>query len=645
MPPNAELALDCAVSAIPECCDPLRSHLVITRHTRRGILRGALGDVDYFPWPHAKQRARSVAVAGMGRPGTFDERALVRLVRELVLSLGVLPNVRTVCTVLVGSGAGTLSIREAVGGLVRGICDAAGEVASDPTNEDATPLERLVIAERERSRAFEIYAAVESELAIPRPEAEVGLRLKKGVTTGPGGGVSAEEGLALVVESALLAAASPARSRQGRALATLVEEISAPEAVRALALEKVKSMQSDDDGDASFDLPHFRVERRASGRGRVEDPVRISFWDDGRAIRAAAIHEAATVPERLIRLDRGLITELIERTTDPPSEEVDELCELMQLLVPSEFRDVLHSGPLVFEVDRLTAPVHWEFLAAPQPNGDGYEPLSVTLPFARQLRTVYSPAPLPKPVARGKIKALVIGDPGDPATGDSLEGARTEALRVVEILSQRDDVEVDARIGAPTVPREGPLRGIKPANRLDILSLLLRGEVDLVHYAGHGDFDEEEPDRVGWVFAGGLLTPHELERLERVPAIIVANACLTARTSQAIASAKQNAVDEPRSEAGLLPSLADEFFRLGVRNYVGTAWEVNDVGATLFADAFYSTILDANGSSNSFGDAVLAGRQALWRQRHLYGPLWAAYQHYGDPSSDVGLSPEAAANA
>ena len=90
-----------------------------------------------------------------------------------------------------------------------------------------------------------------------------------------------------------------------------------------------------------------------------------------------------------------------------------------------------------------------------------------------------------------------------------------------------------------------------------------------------------------------------------------------------------------------MPSLADEFFRLGVRNYVGTAWEVNDVGATLFAEEFYRAILhDPNGSAggSSFGNAVLAARKALWRQRHLYGPLWAAYQHYGDPSSDVGLA-------
>jgi hypothetical protein len=368
----------------------------------------------------------------------------------------------------------------------------------------------------------------------------------------------------------------------------------------------------------------------------------VSFWDDGRAIRVAAIHQAATVPERLVRIDRKLIDELVERMTDPPVAEVRDLSDVvLRLLVPSDFQGMLGSGsPLVVEVDRSTARIHWEFLSGAVSENALPEPLAVQLPVARQLRTTYSPAPLPPPRPSRKIHVLVIGDPGDPAEDASLEGARSEALRVVELLSARDDVEVEARIGAPTVPREGPLRGIRPANRLDVLALLLRGDFDLVHYAGHGDFDEQEPDRVGWLFAGGLLTPRELERIQRVPAVVVANACLTARTSQAIAEARQGGAEDRRSEAGLLPSLADEFFRLGVRNYVGTAWEVNDMGATLFAETFYATLLPdrKNGAGASFGDAVLEARKALWARSDLYGPLWAAYQHYGDPMSDVGLT-------
>ncbi len=101
-----------------------------------------------------------------------------------------------------------------------------------------------------------------------------------------------------------------------------------------------------------------------------------------------------------------------------------------------------------------------------------------------------------------------------------------------------------------------------------------------------------------------------------------------------VANARRSGTSEQaRTEAGLLPTLADEFFKLGVRNYVGAAWEVNDVGAELFARIFYETVLDGE----SFGEAVRRGREALWRDRDTYGALWAAYQHYGDPASEAGL--------
>ena len=185
----------------------------------------------------------------------------------------------------------------------------------------------------------------------------------------------------------------------------------------------------------------------------------------------------------------------------------------------------------------------------------------------------------------GGLRALVIGDPGDPEKGQDLPGVMNEALKLKELLESRDDVFVEARIGAPGAARDDALYDVKPADRLEVLSLLMDGGFDLVHYAGHADFDPEQPSRVGWVFARGLLTPGEIGRLERVPAVIVSNACLSARTSLTLEGARRP--DDARTEAGLLPSLADEFFKLGVRNYVGTAWEVNDIGAEVFARVFY----------------------------------------------------------
>jgi hypothetical protein len=168
-----------------------------------------------------------------------------------------------------------------------------------------------------------------------------------------------------------------------------------------------------------------------------------------------------------------------------------------------------------------------------------------------------------------------------------------------------------------------------------VLRHLLDGGFDLLHYAGHGDFDPEHPDRVGWVFKGGLLTAHELERMDRAPRLVVANACLSARTSEVTTSGAPVA---RRGDAELLPSLADEFFRRGVRDYVGTAWEVSDEGAILFATTLYDRVLcgpDGPRSPGTLGEGMLAARTALAERADMYGALWAAYQHYGDPAAKV----------
>jgi pimeloyl-ACP methyl ester carboxylesterase len=630
LPQRAELALDRAVSGIlgRKRYDP-RS-LAITRHARRGNLRAEVGDVSFFPWAGTDRGSRVVAVAGMGRPGTFNTDGLRRLVHNVAIAVTALPGVRTACSVLIGSGEGTLTVADAVRAYVEGIADAADEVIAGGDRVFGQPVEKLVFAELERGRAEEILAAFDEELTSGAGQARaqsVELDLYGRLKRGSGGTVSIEEGIALLAETLVSAASATSESPEAKALATLLAQAGANRKVRGLALDCLKAEAPTPRASVR---PRFRVERRTVEQGAANIPARISFWHDGKEIRTAAIDQTATVAERLVRVSGDVVHDLTARMTDPAPDEVGELCDLLyRLLIPTEFRSVLDAGPLVFEVDRPMAQLNWEMLATD--NGGGGAPLAVRRPFARQLRTTYSPAPTRLRRPGEQFRALIVGDPGDPVEGHDLPGARNEALKVKEILDGRPGIVVDARIGAPSVPREGPLQGVKAADRLEVLSLLLRGDYDLVHYAGHGDFDPAQPDRVGWVFAGGLLTAGEIARMERVPTVIVSNACLSARTSQVLEGGHD--VEETRSEAGLLPSLADEFFKLGVRNYVGTAWEVNDVGAEIFAQEFYGALL----AGESFGEAVRGAREALWLSRGTFGALWAAYQHYGDPSSDSGL--------
>jgi hypothetical protein len=636
IPQNAELALDRVVSGIPRGAKAARSDLVITQQSLRGMLRGALGEISLFPWGYPADRGRLVAIAGMGHPGTYSLQAQRRLMRELAFAVGALPNVQVVAMVMIGSGEGTLSISEAVRGLVEGLDDALLD-----SGAQIAPMRRLVIVERSRQRAIQIHAALRKAAAELDADARahpgsvhVMLKVAEALIAGAGGEVSSEEALALWVEAGLRAARNPSSSSTRRALEALIGQIPTADGLRRGVREGIRweARPEAPDPTPGKGLPRFLVEPRP-GEPTGDVPVRISFWQDDRSVRVAAIHSSATVPERVLRVQPAMIDDLVERLTDPERERVGRLSDfLARLLVPSDFRELLRSGPFVFELDRPMARVQWELLAYEPGGASAEEPLAVRTPLARQLRTAYSPPPMP-PARPGRgLRALVIGDPGDPASGLDLPGARHEALAVARLLRERlGQANVDALIGAPSVARTGDLRDVAPADWLDVLDLLTRGGYDLVHYAGHGDFDPVDPTRAGWLFAGGLITSGEIERLDEVPSIIVANACLSSQTARTEAA-----------EAALLPSIADEFFKLGVRNYIGTAWEVNDLGAERFATAFYDALLPGSGPGASFGEAVRVARRELWKDERLFGALWAAYQHYGDPAGEAVLPPVSA---
>jgi pimeloyl-ACP methyl ester carboxylesterase len=565
-PQNAMLALDRLVSASDE------PPLVLTEHARRGLLRGDLGDVEFFPLP----QDRLVVVAGMGHSGAFGEAQLRLLARNLTWAVANLPRPRTICTVLIGAGEGNLGVPAAVRSLFLGLSDALVD------GRVRTRVDLLRIVELQRERAAEILRTVQ-QLDL--------------------GGL-----LALDVKPAVVRGAGGSTGRKPRATSA-------------------------------------RLATRARPRAT---PARVTFVRTPEAIRASVITRTATIPERSLRLDTTLVDELVVRMKDPETADVPRLSALLRrLLLPREFVSALpfssadgDDAPFVFEVDRDLARVHWEMLAADL-GGSGARPLGVEKQVARQLRTEYSPPPAPEANPAKARRALVIGDPGDPLRGENLPGARREALRVADILTAKGLEEVACYVGARTDP-EQPSLGVPPATRIDVLDRLLEGGWDILHYAGHGDFLPGEPNRAGWIFQDGLLTSRELERMDTAPRLVVSNACLSSLTSSVGATGSVVA----KSDAQLVATLADEFFRRGVRDYVGTAWEVNDEGAILFAEALYEALLTPGHPDSSLGAAMLHARRTLFSRQDVFGALWAAYQHYGDPTAtlvDVTVAPSAGA--
>jgi CHAT domain-containing protein len=600
LPQYAEKALDDALAAGTPMPPP------IAEHTRRGLINSDIAEISLFPWPG--RDGRVVAVCGMGTIGTFDVDGLRRLSRRLVLKASCLANVETLCSVLIGSGEGLLTVEDSVAAFLRGVADACDAIAG-------TSLRRIVIAELFRDRAQIARDEAEERAKLPDIAERVRLNVAPAPTPGVGGRISREDALASAIGALARAATSRGRSAAARAARSVADGLAPDDAEREVLHAAMKAL-AEPDARVTVSLRAVRSESADD-----EVPTRIAVSRDDTGVRAAAITDTSAVPERTLHTDTALVQELIQDLTDPSAQDVPKLSRfLTRILLPRDFRELLKGdGPLVVEVDREMAAVPWEMLAdLTAEASDGL--ISLRRKVARQLRTAYSGAPVARRRTGPIRRALVIGDPGDPELNESLPGARVEARHVAEVL-EAAGVAVTALIGAPG-NEEKPFEA---ARRLRVLQLLLEEDYDLLHYCGHGDFDPRRPDTAGWVFAGGLITARELEAADAVPPLVVANACLSGRTSSA--GAGTGRAGRGRVEATLMPSIADEFFRRGVRDYVGTAQEIDDDGAIVFATAFYDQLL---GQRASIGEAVLEARKAI-QKAGRYGTLWATYQHYGDP--------------
>lgn len=619
-PQAGELSLDLAISGVDRN-NYRPDDLVITSHTRRGILRGAVADINFFPWIGTR---KTVVIAGMGHPGSFGPGALQRTTRALAESVACLPKVATVNLLLIGSGNGNLSVSQAVMALLAGLKDAllAGLYNSS--------IRRIRIVEYDLRKA-QLIAQALAEYKTKAGELQ-GIQIADAVVEGRGGRIGEE----IAMSAVLLASASRMRGNNAaarRAGESLLQGVSSTPALRQVCREALGRLAERPVSDLMAQAGALDFGRRENGPRGSAAPTRISFVRGAGGICAAAISETAVVPERMMPVDWTLVDEIVQRMTDPADvATIADMSRLMaRLFVPADFRQKLGASEgLIVELDRDTGRIHWEMLDSLKDTG---RPLALDGPVARQLRTSYSPTP-PRPmIAAAQLRALVIGDPGDPDKGYALDGARQEALEVASLLRKRG-VQVDLLVGAPNAARDPDLTGITPATVLEVLRLLEKNNYDILHYAGHGDFDPANPEqKAGWIFGDRYFTARELASLSRAPALVVANACLSGLTSN-----KRAGGDGPgvlrATDDNLLPGLVDEFFKRGVRNYVGTAWPVSDTGAILFCATLYESLLGGptGAQQTSLGEAMLNARRALKEREDRYGALWAAYHHYGDPA-------------
>lgn len=149
-------------------------------------------------------------------------------------------------------------------------------------------------------------------------------------------------------------------------------------------------------------------------------------------------------------------------------------------------------------------------------------------------------------------------------------------------------------------------------------------QYDIVHFAGHADYNEQNPEQSGWRLKGGNFTARDIDEIaggNPMPALVFSNACQSARTD------KWNHPVERSGEASF--GLANAFMLAGVRHYIGSSWEIKDEPSRNFACLFYEHIV----SGKTVGEAVHQARLDLMKKDNSGNDIsWASYVLYGDPT-------------
>jgi CHAT domain len=601
-PQAAELALDRAISRAISGTDGelAPSDLILTQFTDRGLLRGDLGTTFFLPILGEAQCL--LAVAGMGPVGGCGAPELTVLVRELGWALGRYGK-KHLATLLIGSGNGNLSVRQCVEAWARGLKRALDESDRD---QRGLNLRCVTFVEFDPLKIGAIQAAI---LDVRRLESEeIDIKFEP------------------LTDDQLHQLEGEGLEMQAEALARQIRW-------RREEYERRRERRFD---DCATDVEPTRF--TVGMTPDPDNPTRVIY-------RFGALTATASIPERAIVLHRVVV----EQANDELALETDPAAQhergefLGRILIPQDLRSELSStAPMVLQVDATTARIHWEMVSQPDPilpeedrsrAGDMSAFLGTYRGLTRQLRTTFARTPQPGRNHQAAPRVLVVADP---AREHPLQGAAEEGLAVAALFETFNTIAEKA--GLPQRFQVTRLVGPLEASPTRMLRELTVRRYELLHYAGHCFFDPKHPAQSGWIFSGGVvISASELERIDRVPSLVVSNACESGITPDRAAE----------RSAALVPSFAEAFFAQGVANYVGTAWPVDDMAARLFATTLYGSLIGLDvGSDGRLENSEPEGTKPL-RPRPMHLAMlrarlavantvggrgtWGAYQHYGNP--------------
>lgn len=297
----------------------------------------------------------------------------------------------------------------------------------------------------------------------------------------------------------------------------------------------------------------------------------------------------AEMPQDLNRTAENFISECSRPDSDLAALRMDARTLYAWLIQPVR-QWLPATGHLIIEPDGILARLPLEALI--EQNGE-YLGGRYSLTVASSVRAQIQPSV--SNIFPPSSRALIVAAPAaDDGTGEAMEpppGARTEALRLSEKLSNST---------------------VLTGNQAKVVSVqeqLPRSEI--FHFAGHAGLGRKG---AAMILADGTLgtdqtkifDSHNLARLR----LAMFSACNTARASEMLEA----------------DGLVSEFLQAGTGNVVASRWNVDSMATSDFVDFFYDTLLAGHSVADSLQAAGIAFRRNPERAHPYY---WAAFSAFG----------------
>ncbi len=273
------------------------------------------------------------------------------------------------------------------------------------------------------------------------------------------------------------------------------------------------------------------------------------------------------------------------------------LCDLLLKQKIKESLIKTDADYLILKVDDRLVHIPWELLCA------GQEFLCQRFSMGRQVKTRQEIPATDVRTLTEPLKMWILANPrADLPVADS-EGKKI--FKDMALMNPEETVIID-----PRRDREVTVEQAKENIKT----------YDFIHFAGHGDYNSQNPVQGGWRLTDGDFSASDIDGIAGgapMPAFVFSNACQSAHTEEW--EGEQGTRDDSFG-------LVNAFLRAGVKHYVGTFWKIVDEPGSLFAYEFYELLR----SGRAIGEAVRQARCNL-TDKHGADICWASYVLYGDP--------------